>query len=52
MQFRHDIQTKLVSSTRRDMFSGAFAKLRKTSISFVMSVHPQGTARLPLDGFS
>jgi hypothetical protein len=37
-------------------FSGAFAKLRKTTISFVMSVRPsdrpQGTTRFPLDGFS
>ena len=23
----------------------------KTSITFVMSVHPHGTTRLPLDGF-
>jgi len=30
---------------------GAFAKLRKTTISFVMSVCPH-TTRLPLDGFS
>ena len=32
-------------------FLGAFAKLRKVTISFVMSVRPRGT-RLPLDGFS
>ena len=31
---------------------GAFAKLRKATISFVMSVRPHGTTRLPLDGFS
>jgi hypothetical protein len=32
---------------------GAFAKLRKTSISFVMSVWSHGTPRgAPLDGFS
>ena len=30
---------------------GVFAKLRKATISFVVSVHPHGT-RLPLDGFS
>jgi hypothetical protein len=48
IQFRHDIQTKLVSSTQRDTFLGAFAKLRKAS----HVCHPQGTARLPLDGFS
>jgi hypothetical protein len=37
-------------------FFGKFAKLRKTTISFVMSVRlyvrPHGTTRLPLDGFS
>ena len=36
-------------------FLGAFAKLRKASISFVMSVRPSvcphGTARLTMDGF-
>ena len=31
---------------------GAFAKLRKASISCVMSVRSLGTTRLPLDGFS
>jgi hypothetical protein len=30
---------------------GAFAKLRKATISFVMSVCPHETTRLPLDGF-
>jgi hypothetical protein len=34
IQFRHDIQTKLVSSTQRDTLLGVFAKLRKASISF------------------
>jgi len=33
-------------------FLGAFAKLRNAIISFVMSVCPHGTTRLPLDGFS
>jgi hypothetical protein len=35
-------------------FSGAVAKLRKATISFVMSpsVCPPGTTRLPLEGFS
>jgi len=33
-------------------FLGAFAKLRKATINFVMSVRPHGTTRLPLDGFS
>jgi hypothetical protein len=31
---------------------GAFAKLRKATIGFVMSVCPHGTTRVPLDGFS
>jgi hypothetical protein len=34
---------------------GAFAKLRKSTVSFVIpvcpSVRPRGTTRLPLDGF-
>jgi hypothetical protein len=38
------------------LFLGAFAKLRKATVSFVMSVCPsvcpRGTTRLPLDGFS
>ena len=37
-------------------FLGAFAKLRKGTISFVMAVHkfvrPHGTTRLPLEGHS
>ena len=33
-------------------FLGAFTKLRKATISFVMSVRLHGTSRLPLDGFS
>ena len=37
-------------------FLGAFAKLRKAIISFVMSVclsaRPHGTTRLPMEGFS
>jgi len=32
--------------------AGAFAKLRKVTISFVMSVRPHGTTQLPLDGSS
>jgi hypothetical protein len=31
---------------------GAFAKLRKATISVVMSVRPHATTQLPLDGFS
>jgi hypothetical protein len=33
-------------------FLGAFAKLRKATISFVMSVCSYGIIGLPLDGFS
>ena len=33
-------------------FLGSFAKLRKATISFVMSVRPHGTTLLQLDGFS
>jgi len=37
-------------------FSGAFVKLRMTTLSFVMSVRPSvrphGTTRLPFDRFS
>ena len=32
-------------------FLGAFARLRKAAISFIMSVCPHGTTRLPLGGF-
>jgi len=31
---------------------GAFAKLQKVTVSFVMSVRPHGTTRHPLDGCS
>ena len=33
-------------------FLGTFGKLRKATISLVVSVRPHGTTRLPLDGFS
>ena len=33
-------------------FVGTFAKLRKATVSFFMSVRPRVTTRLPLDGFS
>ena len=33
-------------------FLGAFAILRKATISLVMSVQPHGTTRVPLEGFS
>jgi hypothetical protein len=41
----HDVQTL------RQCFFDAFAVLRKTTISFIMSVYPHGTTRSPLDGF-
>ena len=34
------------------LFSGAFPKLRKATISFIISVCPQGSTRFPQDGFS
>jgi len=34
-----------------DIFWGAFPKLRKANVIFVMSVRPHGTTRFPLDGF-
>ena len=36
----------------RGWLLGAFTELRKATITFVMSVLPRGTTRLPLDGFS
>jgi hypothetical protein len=33
------------------IFLGAIVKLRKATVSFVMSVCPHGTTRLPLGGF-
>jgi hypothetical protein len=33
-------------------FLGAFAKLRKATISFIMSARPRGPTLLPPDGFS
>jgi hypothetical protein len=33
------------------LFSGAFARLRKATVSFVMSVRPHSITRPPLDGF-
>ena len=42
----------ITASLTVTIFLGAFAELQKLTISFVMSVHPHGTTRLPLDGFS
>jgi hypothetical protein len=36
----------------RGWFFGALTKLRKATISIVMSVRPRGTTLLPFDGFS
>ena len=33
-------------------YVGAFAKLRKASVSFVMYFRPHSTTLLPLDGFT
>jgi hypothetical protein len=33
------------------VLEGAFVNLRKATVSFVMSVSPHGTARLPQNGF-
>jgi len=40
----------IVGVSQRDIL-GAFEKLRKATISFVMSVRPRGMTRVPLDGF-
>jgi hypothetical protein len=44
--------TSFRSVKRTPVFLGAFAKLRKATISFVISVRSHGTTRLPLEGFS
>ena len=55
LAFSCRIQNFLSSSTCCVDILGVFAKLRKATISFVMSVRlsfrPHGTTRLPLDGF-
>jgi hypothetical protein len=45
------IQHNFIYARCRLLF-GAFAKLRKTTISFIVSACPDGTARHPLNGFS
>jgi hypothetical protein len=49
------LRNQLGPSRSLQPFSGAFAKFRKTTISFVMSVCPSncplGTTRLPLNGY-
>jgi len=52
-------QVKLLRLTTKDpgvlvLFDSlllAFAKLRKSTVSFIMSVRPRGTNLFPLDGF-
>jgi hypothetical protein len=50
--FRYNL-TRITGTLHDDLctFLGAFAKVRKATISFVMSVRTHGTARLPLDRF-
>jgi hypothetical protein len=48
---RHDERLLEEENCLYHLFIGAFAKLRKTIISFVMSVCPHGTTELPQDGF-
>jgi hypothetical protein len=45
-------QVKNAAEEANLLLLGAFAKLRKATISFVMSVCPHGKTRLPPDGFS
>ena len=52
----HESVTLTTVKVHNAAFVGAFARLRKATVSFVMSVRPSGcphgTIRLPLDGFS
>jgi hypothetical protein len=45
-------QERIIKLQKGNTFLSAFAKLRKATISFVVSVRPNGKTRLPLDGFS
>jgi len=49
LRFGTAIQNLMIAE---DKFLGAFAKLRKATVSSVMSVRPHGTTRLPLNRFS
>jgi hypothetical protein len=49
---RHTTETTRVMARPVYPFIRRFAQLRKVSINFVMSVRPQATSRIPLDGFS
>jgi hypothetical protein len=46
------MNTNMGVELQLNSFTGALEKLRKANTSFVMSVRPHGTTRLPLDGFS
>jgi len=46
------VDSVITASLTVTIFLGAFTKLQKVTISFVMPVHPHGTTWLPLDGFS
>ena len=52
--FPEPLFTKFANSKRScgQLFLGTFAKLRKATVSFVVSACSHGTIRLPLDGFS
>ena len=56
----HDVDRKNLTHAYMHIFCvsmcmvsylGSFVKLRKATVSFVMSVRPRGTTRLSLDGF-
>jgi hypothetical protein len=47
-----NIRIALLQTFRMNGFLGEFAKLRTATISYVMSVRPDGKFRLPVDGFS
>jgi len=46
------LSTNMRAYLKTRQFLGAFAKLRKATISFVMSVRPHRTTRFQLDGYS
>jgi len=49
---RREILEKNADRHRVRSFFGSFAKLRKATITFDMSVRPRGTTGIPLDEFS
>jgi hypothetical protein len=52
ISWKREVSSSLVQSKNLTPVVGAFAKLRKATISFVMSVCPYGTNEPPLKGFS